>query len=467
MWQEAERLVAGGDLDRALDSYRLLVQQFRDDALAPDALLEVARLERLRDDPAAARATVAQLTERYPRSPAAAEGFWLAADLAAESATSFAALDEARTTFRRVPLLYGRDAYPVLPARVAARVRSAELGILLEDFAGAQADLLAAIEEEPATEWTPRARLLLARTYLPSAEWVAAAEILQQVVDDGEDPAAAEARRLLSLIHRRVVRPRGGSAWGAVARFPPSGLALREPTGVAADRDGEVLVLDDKDHVVAYLAEDGSVVARRTLEGAGRPGFTLEGEPYVLREGAAELLFGGTRATLAEPGRGGPLKSPYAAVRTAGGTWLVAAKGFRSVLAYEAVSGRVRDDLLADRRPEPEDLAIDDYGRIYVLDREGRQVLRLGPDGRFLGIAARGEWRKPVAVAVDSLGYVYVLDRGASRVEIFDPAGQRSAAIGPEVGGAVELRDPVDLAVDGAGRVFVADRKLPFLVLFE
>ncbi len=122
---------------------------------------------------------------------------------------------------------------------------------------------------------------------------------------------------------------------------------------------------------------------------------------------------------------------------------------------------------MAGQRLDLTDLERDGFGRLYLLDAEGKKVLRLGLDRRTVETAVQGAWKKAAALALDALGNFYVLDRGNRRIEVYDARGKLTGAAGPILGGGIELRDPQDLAVDGSGRLVLTDRKLPFVVVLE
>ncbi len=484
LYREAQRLMEAGQGEDALVELQLLVQQFPDDHLAPRALLRVIELHRARDDHAT-EATIQKLLAEYPRTPESAAAFLLKAEIGIDRARSRADLEEARTVLRRVPLLYGREAYPELEPRQQARIRAGELSLMLGEPDGAVSELLAAVEDEPPSHRTGRARLRLASALLEQGEWTAAAEELQRLTGegtagttegDGEDGALAasaedraEARTLLSLIHRRILRPLAGlNPWTTTSRFSPPGLELREPTGVAAAADGRILIADAKTQQVALVGADGTVLDKRAMRDARRPGWSPGGTAYVVGDSEIVLPFAGQRTSFLEPrpDKDIPLKGMLAAERGPFRDWFVITKGVRGLLSY--ASRRKGQMLLAVQQPEPEDLAQDTRGRTYLLDRKARQVVRVGVDRIWDGVVvSSSSWKRPQALALDRLGNIYVLDRGQRKLEMFDPSGRRLTSLGPNLGGGIELKSPEDLTVDGSGRLLIADSKLPFLVLLD
>ncbi|MCP4657011.1 MAG: hypothetical protein GY856_16490 [bacterium] len=472
LFQEARRLEQEADATAALQDLMLLVQQFPADRLAPRALLRIVELHRARGERDAAKTAAEQLLANHARSPEAAAAFNLQAEIQVEEARGPVEIEEARATFRRVPLLYGRESFPDLEARSQARIRTAELSLLLGEPDDAAAELVAVIEDAPPSRWTGRAQLRLASALVAGGEPTAAAEILQRLAAAGDETSdaadRARAGRLLSLLHRRLLRPLAGQRhWLTSGRFPASGLALREPTGVAAAEDGRVVIVDRRLPLVALLDPDGRELGRKALRDAQNPGWLADGRPYVAVEGTVVLPFDGERFAFSDPrpGRDTAMKNLFAAARDPFGYWYVAAKGWKSLLRY--TSPRQGRELLGSSRPEFKDLARDQRGRIYALDAEAAQVVRIGIDGRPEGVIVRGSWKKAEALAVDPLGHLYVLDRDTRQVEVFDPGGQRLTRVGPQLGAGVELRQPVDLAVDGSGRLFIADSKLPFVVMLD
>lgn len=482
LYQEAQRRIQAGDDNGALTELGLLIQQFPQDLLASKALLQTLELRRSQQDEAGAEVALKKLLADYPRSADAAAAFVIQGEMAIETARSAADYEAARSTFRRVALLFGGEEYPVLDARVLARLRSAEIGLQLGDRAGALAELLAAIEDEAPGRFRGRARLLYGRTLLADPEAVAAGlEVLQELADEAPPAGAqsapatsseterAAARRLISLAHRQVVRPKAGQPqWSRVARYPAAGLTLREPDGVAAAEDGRIVVIDRKAGLVALLGEQGELLGQpRPVEGAERPAFAAGGSPYVLAGPAIVLPFDGQSVQFLQPktGKEAPLKGMIAAERSPFGDWYVLAKGYDGLLNYQ--TPRLGQELLAGQRFDLADLERDGFGRLYLLDAEGKKVLRLGMDRRTVETVAQGSWKKAAALAIDALGNVYVLDRGNRRVEIYDARGKLTGATGPILGGGIELKDPQDLAVDGSGRLVLTDRKLPFVVVLE
>lgn len=62
-----------------------------------------------------------------------------------------------------------------------------------------------------------------------------------------------------------------------------------------------------------------------------------------------------------------------------------------------------------------------------------------------------------IALEVDRLGRIYVLDRQAKEVRVFDPDGRHVRSFGRKGGGPGEFKDPIGLAWHPEGTLWVAD----------
>jgi outer membrane protein assembly factor BamD (BamD/ComL family) len=459
---EGKRLEQDGQMEAAIREYKLLLERFPKTAQAEEGLLALAEAQQRTGNPALARESAQRLVSEYPASRRAAAGLVLLGNLLAEVPSQPTDLEEARTLYRRVPLLFGRDAYPLLPARTEAQVRAGQISLRLGDFQDAAAAFVVAIEEEPRSPWTAAARLGLARVLLHQGEWVAAADELQRVAQ-GEAEVAPEARRWLTLIHRLKVRPAAGqSSWLSARLLPVASAQLKKPVAVAASADGRVVIADDGTDTGLVVGPEGALEGRVQAKGMGHPWWAGD-RPYIP---SGENIYDFTDLTnlrfLVPKGDDfKPLDKLAGGARGTFGQWYLLDR--ESVRAF-APAGR-HLGVLAEG--EPADLAQDLQGRLYVLDRKTGEVSRYSASGERLGRVVRGEWRKPEALAVDALDHLYILDRDTAQLHIFDAAGVRIAVLGPTLPGGIELRNPLDVAVDGLGRIFIADPRLGAVVVLE
>lgn len=470
---EAGRREREGDGGGALRDYELIANRFPEAPDAAEALLKLAQGRRRLGDASGAQTAAHRLTERYPDSPHAAGGFYELAELEAARATAASALEESRASFRNVWVLFGRQRFPSLPWRAAALVRSGELALRLGALDEAAGLLVAAIEDEPPGDWTGRAYLGLATVALADDDWLAASQVLQELVDrsrsmlDVSESELRRARNALTLIHRLKLRPAAGQRrWQRVRRLR---LELKKPTGLAADPEGRLTVADQGMLQALVVGAEGGVRVRQSYEKLHRPAWGLGGEPLVAVGDGLARPASGRRLKFTDPRkqRQQALAGVLAGEQGVFREWILLTEKPERVLVF-AADGSYRGQLTDPRHVEPADLARDALDRLYVLDRRGKRVLRYSSSGALEGsVAASTAWKRPEALAVDLLGNVYVLDRGSRRIEVFDATGTRLATLGPTLPGGTKLANPRDLAVDGGGRLFIADSKLGAVLVLE
>jgi sugar lactone lactonase YvrE len=127
---------------------------------------------------------------------------------------------------------------------------------------------------------------------------------------------------------------------------------------------------------------------------------------------------------------------------------------------------------------QPESVAVDNAGNLYVADTFNNTIRKITPAGavstlaglaRATGSADGGgssaRFYAPAGVALDSAGNVYVADTNNSTIRKITPAGVVSTLAGSAgvsgnadgSGSAAQFSFPGGVAVDGADNVYVAD----------
>ncbi|MDR0442237.1 MAG: hypothetical protein LBH44_02380 [Treponema sp.] len=129
------------------------------------------------------------------------------------------------------------------------------------------------------------------------------------------------------------------------------------------------------------------------------------------------------------------------------------------------------------RFDSPSDIAIDEYGNVYVADTGNHCIRKITPDGTVITIAGHGyDWNyidgkavsarfySPSGVAIDSKENVYVADTGNHCIRKITPDGMVSTIAGDTTPGfadrpgySARFNSPNGVAVDNNGNVYVAD----------
>jgi sugar lactone lactonase YvrE len=102
----------------------------------------------------------------------------------------------------------------------------------------------------------------------------------------------------------------------------------------------------------------------------------------------------------------------------------------------------------------PQGMAIDSGGNIYVADSGKNSISKLTPSGALSAGFLSGDG-SPYGVALDAAGNLYITDNLKNDVvkEIPQPGGSYSKAVLPATG----LSNPLGVAVDPQGNVYIAD----------
>jgi sugar lactone lactonase YvrE len=184
---------------------------------------------------------------------------------------------------------------------------------------------------------------------------------------------------------------------------------LHHPTGVAVDKNGNVFVGDSNNFVIRKIAPDGTLTTVAGLPGTAG---TTDGDAK-----SARFVFPGGVALDA---KGNLYVTDKMSIRK------IDTSGVVSTLAGSSDDIGTTDGTgSAARFSNPNAIASDSAGNVYVADNGNKNVRKITPDGvvktlRDVGNAAA--FGSPSGIAVDDKGQVYVADQDGFRVIVGKPA---------------------------------------------
>ncbi|MFY8034173.1 MAG: hypothetical protein ACOVMN_06610, partial [Flexibacteraceae bacterium] len=124
----------------------------------------------------------------------------------------------------------------------------------------------------------------------------------------------------------------------------------------------------------------------------------------------------------------------------------------------------------------PNDVAVDGAGNVYVADRDNSNIRKISPagvvttlagtgtSGNANGIGTSASFNLPTGVVLDVAGNIIVADRNNNRLRKISPAGVVTYLAGTGTSGLINglvtsarFQIPVRVAFDGVGNIYVAD----------
>lgn len=275
---------------------------------------------------------------------------------------------------------------------------------------------------------------------------------------------------------------------GRKSEFDPNAVTastIATPRGVAIDpTSGKLFVADRDNNRVLRWASALSLASGAPAEAVlGQAGFTSI-TPSLSATGmiqpSAVTLDAAGRLWVADSGNARVLKFNGAATLASGS----AANTVLGQANFDTATAATTNNRLIN----PNGVAVDSSGRLFVSDTSSNRILRwdnaasLANGANANGVIGQGnftnnsgglgadELTTPLGLAVDSLGGLFVADAQNNRVLRFDaPAsaavgifadavyGQPDFATNSQGTSSVSMKIPQAVAIDGTGRLFISD----------
>ena len=121
---------------------------------------------------------------------------------------------------------------------------------------------------------------------------------------------------------------------------------------------------------------------------------------------------------------------------------------------------------------EPKDVAFDSHGNVYVADNENHQIQVFSVEGELLrkfGEQGKkeGQMIYPTGISIDADDIVYVTELYNYRISLFTLKGKFLVSFGEKGKEPGQFLDPRGIAVDKKGKIYVSDHKNDRIQVFQ
>ncbi len=263
--------------------------------------------------------------------------------------------------------------------------------------------------------------------------------------------------RIRNISPQGIVSTIAGSTSGFVDGASDT-ARFASPTGVAIDVSGDIIVADRNNNRIRRITPNGRVS-------------TIAGSTLGFVDGASATAKFSTPVAVTIDALGNIIVADRDNNRirkiTPGGTVSTIAG---STLGFDDGTGTMA------RFSFPSGIAIDALGNIIVADRSNNRIRKITPDeivstiagsrtsGFADGASPTARFSAPIAVTIDALGNIIVADRDNHRIRKITPDETVSTIAGSETGfvdGASTIARfsiPTGVAIDALGNIIVADK---------
>ncbi len=256
-----------------------------------------------------------------------------------------------------------------------------------------------------------------------------------------------------------------------------------KPYGVAAGRDGKIYiadlgrvwVLDMKNKKVGFVGVQPGVGRLRYPLGLAT---TSDGRLLVTDISLDRVYVYRDGGLIGAIGHDGEFDTASGVAVDEAGKKIYVTDSRRHLVAVYSLDDYKRLRTFGKRGTEkgefnyPTNIAVDQQGRVYVVDTGNFRVQVFDRDGNFVRSIGQigdmpGSMARPKGIAIDSEGNVYIVDTAFDNFQIFNESGALLLAVGNGGTEPGEFLLPAGIAIDQDDRIYVVNQIPPTLQIFQ
>ncbi len=237
------------------------------------------------------------------------------------------------------------------------------------------------------------------------------------------------------------------------------------PMGIAVDLWGSLYVADSGNHRIQRITSGGDAYP---YGNAGQAAGQMWGpvsvavEPngmsfYVAEQGNQRVQRFQLNSQHAGVIDG--FRSPSAVTFDAAGMLWIADTGNSRILQLDIHTHKFMKTMdKSSGIQRPVGLSVDSANNLYVTDSASGDVIRFSAAGtRVYGLAENRKLAGPKQTAVDNIGRIYVVESEANRLHVFSPNGDSFHIFDKPGSKLGPLKDPIGVALGPNGEIYISD----------
>lgn len=443
-----------GKYQEALKDFDGVIEKFPKSEWAALSLLQKGLyLSDVAGNPSEAKAQFEKFIQEFPSHKKAPYGLLKMGEIQLSMSDEINKLNDPIATFERII-----RTYPSTDYAAEASYKMADIFFRLGNLQRSMEKIKTVDERYTKSAFYADAMLLKATILITNSEYVEAAKLLQVLSDSKQGKSqGAQAKKLLNAIQRMKLDSNHKYKTDPSFKLDINN-PLKAPKSVYLDAAGQLYVFDAETKTVNVYDGKGAVSNTITSSLEVISHLLCKDGKNVLVDSEGGIDSEGTTASLtfSDGEESRPVLKPRWIRDNSFGNLFVVSKKGDHIFRYDS-SMTFRMRVSSYEFEEIKSLEIDNFGKLYVIDKSYNGILIFNPTGseagRIAGETSAYNLKEPVIMKFDRFNHLFVYDQGLEAFIIFDNARHfvKQVNLPPQVD---EL---IDFAIADSGEIYILD----------